>query len=267
MIGYSLGANNSTYVAKNVKHVDELIAIQASVWGRATAVGENVDRVIEIYNPKFWRTVGLGAKRLVSIHISYVTNSDSHFYADEDPEVHKFIFNEVKKLAAPTTPAKSVSGIQPEGIVGALDMQKVKAAMALLKSESEKLGPAKIEGTDTIDGNAVPAVFFGVTRMNNDFTLVDEVVKEAGGTATIFVKSGADYVRVATNVMRDDGSRAIGTILDPKGKVIEFINMDKAFYGEATILGKPYLTGYEPMHDALNNVIGIYYFGYLVRAL
>ena len=67
--------------------------------------------------------------------------------------------------------------------------------------------------------------------------------------------------------MRDDGSRAIGTILDPKGKVIEFINRDKAFYGEATILGKPYLTGYEPMHDALNNVIGIYYFGYLVRAL
>jgi hypothetical protein len=32
VVGYSLGANNSTYVAKNVKHVDELIAIQASVW-------------------------------------------------------------------------------------------------------------------------------------------------------------------------------------------------------------------------------------------
>src|ERR1700751_1975022 len=65
LIGYSLGANNSTYVAKNVKHVDELIAIQASVWGRATAVGENVDKAIEVYNPKFWRTAGLGAKRLV----------------------------------------------------------------------------------------------------------------------------------------------------------------------------------------------------------
>jgi hypothetical protein len=39
-----------------------------------------------------------------------------------------------------------ISGVQPEGVVGAQDMQKVKAAMALLKSESEKLGPAKIEG-------------------------------------------------------------------------------------------------------------------------
>jgi pimeloyl-ACP methyl ester carboxylesterase len=264
VIGYSLGANNATYVAQNVKHVDELIAIQASVWGRATALGENVDKAIEIYNPKFWRTAGLGAKRLAGIHFSYVTNSDSHFYADNDTEVHKFIFNEVKKLADPTAPAKSVSGIRPEGIVGAQDMQKVKAALALLKSESEKLGPAKIEGSDTIDGNSVPAVFFGATKMNSNFTLVDEVVKEADGTATIFVKSGADYVRVATNVMKDDGSRAVGTILDPKGKVIEFINMNEAFYGEATILGKPYLTGYEPMHDALNNIIGIYYFGYLV---
>jgi hypothetical protein len=264
VIGYSLGANNSTYVAQNVKHVDELIAIQASVWGQATAVGENVDKAIEIYNPKFWRTAGLGAKRLVGIHFSYVANSDSHFYAHGDPEVHKFVFNEVKKLADPTAPAKSVFGVQPEGVVGARDMQKVKAAMTLLKSVSEILGPAKIEGADPIEGNAVPAVFFGATKMNNNFSLVDGIVKQVGGTATIFVKSGADYVRVATNIKRDDGSRAIGTILDPKGKVIEFINRNEAFYGEATILGKQYLTGYEPMQDDHNNVIGIYYFGYLV---
>ncbi|MFY9838748.1 MAG: Cache 3/Cache 2 fusion domain-containing protein [Xanthobacteraceae bacterium] len=264
LIGYSLGANNATYVARNVKHVDELIAIQASVWGPATALGENVDNAVEIYNPKFWRTAGLGAKRLVGIHFSYMANSDSHFYADDDPDVHNFVFNEVRKLADPTMPAKSVSGILPEGTVGAQDMQKVKAALALLKSECEILGTAKIEGTDTLDSNAVPSLFFGATKMNNNFTFVDEVVKEVGGTASVFVKNGADYVRVATNVMKDDGSRAIGTILDPKGKVIEFINRNEAFYGEATILGKPYLTGYEPMHDALNNIIGIYYFGYLV---
>ena len=127
VIGYSLGANNSTFVAQNVKHVDELIAIQASVWGQTTAIGENVDKAIEIYNPKFWRTAGLGAKRLVGIHFSYVANSDSHFYADNDPEVHNFVVNEVKKLADPTAPAKSVFGVQPEGVVGAQDMQKVKA--------------------------------------------------------------------------------------------------------------------------------------------
>src|SRR6516164_9983280 len=159
VIGYSLGANNSTYITTKIKHVDELIAIQPSLWGPSAAIVENVDKAIEIYNPRFWRTAGLGAKRLVGVHFSYITNSDSHPYAHKNPQVHKFIFNEVKTIADPTIPAKSVSGIRPEGIVGALDMQKVKAAMALLKSESEKLGVPKIKGTDTIDGNVVPAVF------------------------------------------------------------------------------------------------------------
>jgi hypothetical protein len=88
-------------------------------------------------------------------------------------------------------------------------------------------------------------------------------VKENGGTATIFVKSGDEYVRVSTNVKKDDGSRAIGTILDPNGKAIVAIREGKPFYGEVTILEKPYVTGYEPMRDASNNVIGIYYVGYM----
>lgn len=88
-------------------------------------------------------------------------------------------------------------------------------------------------------------------------------MKQAQGTATIFVKNGDEYIRVATNVKKDDGSRAIGTVLDPKGKAIEFIRKGEAFYGEVDILGKPYITGYKPIRDASQNVIGIYYVGYM----
>ncbi len=147
--------------------------------------------------------------------------------------------------------------------VGQAQDAKVKTAMDVLKSMAEKLGPSKIEGTDTVAGKQVPAIYFGSTKMNNNFDLVDEVVKQAGGTATIFVKSGDEYVRVATNVKKGDGSRAIGTILDPKGKAIQSIKKDEAFYGEVDILGKPYITGYDPIRDASKNVIGIYYVGYL----
>ena len=52
------------------------------------------------------------------------------------------------------------------------------------------------------------------------------------------MKSGDEYVRVATNVKKDDGSRAIGTILDPKGKAIVSIQKNEPFYGEVDILGK-----------------------------
>ena len=82
-------------------------------------------------------------------------------------------------------------------------------------------------------------------------------------TATLFVKNGDEYVRVSTSVPKPDGSgRAIGTILDPSGKAIIEIKQGKPFYGEVTILGTPYITGYEPMKDASGSVIGIYYVGY-----
>src|SRR5271167_1632181 len=147
--------------------------------------------------------------------------------------------------------------------MGAAQDGKVKTAMELLRSMADKLGPPKIEGMDTVAGKQLPAIYFGSMKMNNNFSLVDDVVKQAGGTATIFVKNGDEFVRVATNVKKDDGSRAIGTILDPKGKVIAAIRKGEAFYGEVGILGKPYMTGYEPIRDSSKNIIGISYVGYM----
>jgi hypothetical protein len=99
--------------------------------------------------------------------------------------------------------------------VGDAQMDNVKTSMAALKAKTAKLGAPKIEGNDPVAGKDVPGLYFGTTKMNNFFDVVDEVVKENGGTATLFVKAGEEYVRVATNVKKDDGSRAIGTILDP----------------------------------------------------
>ena len=147
--------------------------------------------------------------------------------------------------------------------IGVAQDGKVKTAMELLRSMTDKLGPPKIEGMDTVAGKQLPAIYFGSTKMNNNFSLVDDVVKQAGGTATIFVKNGDEFVRVATNVKKEDGSRAIGTILDPKGKAIASIQKSEAFYGDVDILGKPYVTGYEPIRDSSQDVIGIYYVGYL----
>ena len=141
--------------------------------------------------------------------------------------------------------------------------EDVQSSMQLLKSNAAALGSPSIKGEEAVAGKMAPALYFGGTKMNNNFTLVDDVVKEKGGTATIFVKSGDEYVRVATNVKKDDGSRAIGTVLDPKGKAIANIAKGEAFFGDVDILGKLYTTGYDPIRDASGKVIGIYYVGYL----
>ena len=79
--------------------------------------------------------------------------------------------------------------------------------------------------------------------------------------ATLFVKSGKDYIRVATNVSTRIGSgRGIGTVLS--GAPLELIKAGKAYYGNAPILGTPYISGYEPIKDALGVTIGVYFVGY-----
>lgn len=139
---------------------------------------------------------------------------------------------------------------------------KVTKAMGILKAETAKLGAPKTEGTDKTGDKTTPGLYFGTTKVNNNFTVVDKVKAEAGGTATLFVKAGDEYVRVSTNVPGKVDGRALGTILDPKGKAIVEINAGKAFYGEVEILGTPYVTGYEPVKNAAGNVIGILYVGY-----
>jgi hypothetical protein len=141
---------------------------------------------------------------------------------------------------------------------------RVAKSMAALKDQTAKLGAPRIEGDEPVGGKDAPALYFGSTKMNNNFAVVDEVAKEDGRgmTATLFVKGGDDeYIRISTNVPKPDGSgRAIGTILS--GPVLEAIQMGKPYYGKAPILGVPYVTGYEPIKDASGAIIGIYYVGY-----
>lgn len=145
------------------------------------------------------------------------------------------------------------------------DDSRVAASMESLKAMTAKHGTAKIEGKEAVGGKDAPTLYFGPTKINNNFEIVDAVSKEDGKgmTATLFVLGGDEYIRVSTSVPKPDGSgRAIGTILDPSGKAIAEIKQGRPFYGEVTILGTPYITGYEPMKDASGKVIGIYYVGY-----
>ena len=140
---------------------------------------------------------------------------------------------------------------------------RVQKSMELLKSMTAKLGAPKIEGEEAVGGKNAPALYFGTTKVNNNFEIVDAIGKEDGQgmAATLFVKGGDEYIRVATTVPKPDGSgRAIGTVL--AGPALEAIQQGKAYYGDAPILGVPYTTGYEPIKDGSGNIIGIYLVGY-----
>lgn len=138
---------------------------------------------------------------------------------------------------------------------------RVDTAMALLRQRAAALGEASLGGTVSFLGQRVPDLRIGESSVVGDYSLVDEVTAIAGGTATLFVRRGEDYVRVSTNVMRD-GQRAVGTLLSPTGKAIAAIRDGRDYVGQVDILGTPYLTAYSPIRAASGEIIGIWYVGY-----
>ena len=138
-------------------------------------------------------------------------------------------------------------------LTNSLYLEHVKAGMSALKYFSTE------EGTPVLENGILK---FGNTIINNNFNIVDRVKSIVGGTATIFTKKEDSFIRISTNVVKDNGERAIGTALDPNGKAYKAITQGIPFYGLVTILNKPYITGYEPIKDIAGDIVGIFYTGY-----
>jgi methyl-accepting chemotaxis protein len=148
-----------------------------------------------------------------------------------------------------------------------LVMEQVKTGMRILIHAGTELGSANYGNSAIVRSYTVPDLVFGRKNQALNYELVDNVKSLIGGTATLFSKTGDKFVRISTNVEKSNGDRAIGTILNPDGKAIKNIWNGKAYYGLVNILGSPYLTGYEPMVDTKNELIGIWYVGYKLSAL
>jgi hypothetical protein len=101
VVGYSLGANSSVFVANKAKYVDLIVALQPSIFSWNPSVIGNVGRMIEIYNPNPLMTFGgMGSKKLVGPNIEYIANNDSHPGAQFNPEFRSLVKTEVAKLSA-----------------------------------------------------------------------------------------------------------------------------------------------------------------------
>ncbi len=103
------------------------------------------------------------------------------------------------------------------------------------------------DGAMTVDGHV----------LNGDFASVDHIKQLVGGVATVF----SGDVRVTTNVMQKDGTRAVNTQLARGPAYDAVIHNGKPFRGEAAILGEPYMVAYDPIKSASGKVVGILFVG------
>jgi len=106
VVGYSLGANSSVFVANKAKYVDLIIALQPSMLSWNPPVTGNVGRMIEIYNPNPWMTFGgMGSKKLSGPNIEYIANNDSHPGAQFNSEFRSLVKTEVAKFLVENEPS------------------------------------------------------------------------------------------------------------------------------------------------------------------
>jgi PAS domain S-box-containing protein len=132
-----------------------------------------------------------------------------------------------------------------------LSKTKLSGDLSLLRNRFAALGTPGIN-----DGK----ITYGSQVINNNYDVVDSIEKDTGSKATVFQKIDNKAIRVSTNVLGVDGSRAIGTpVSDTVYDAV--ITNGQTYYGTADVVGKKYVTVYEPIRNSRGEVIGILFVG------
>ncbi len=111
------------------------------------------------------------------------------------------------------------------------------------------------------DGKPEAVMSFQGTPLNGNFDLVDRFTKDSqGAVATVFARTGDDFIRVTTSLKKQDGERAFKTLLDRKHPAYPLMAEGKTYIGRASLFGQDYMTVYEPIREG-NRTIGILFIG------
>ena len=131
-----------------------------------------------------------------------------------------------------------------------------KSFQASLKGKVE-IDPVTVD----IKGRATPTLKIDGQPANLDFTAVDAFTQSTGAVATLFARSGDDFVRVTTSVRDDHGERVVGTVLDRTKPAYKAAMDGTDYLGLATLFGHQYMTHYEPLRDASGRVVALAFVG------
>ncbi|CAE6884656.1 Methyl-accepting chemotaxis protein PctB [Pseudomonas sp. THAF187a] len=114
----------------------------------------------------------------------------------------------------------------------------------------------------TVGSLQAPALYLGATRLNNEFTEVDDFTRMTAGVATVFVRDGDEFVRITTSLTKQDGTRALGTVLDHQHPAYQKLLAGQGYVGRALLFDRFYMTQYTPVRDAGGRVIAVLFVGF-----
>ena len=148
-------------------------------------------------------------------------------------------------------------------LIDASDQDLRLRAAALAQAFQTRLaGRFELDAAITeVNGKPAPTLRLDGRTVNMDFAIPDQFTQATGAVATVFAKTGDDFIRVTTSLKTDKGQRAIGTLLDRAHPGYKATLEGKTYNGAAVLFGKPYITQYDPIRDAQGQVIGLSFIG------
>jgi len=254
--------------------------IQRYILGTAyDRVGNNLDAARTFYEEEI-RDIG-EALRLVSLNedpdLLREKMGLDYFYVLSSEEIAS-VQNEIVQRA--WKEKKMLGGTR---IIDAEELEKmpeaagIRTRMEILETQRAKPTSKTVLESAMAKEHAVPirsadgkygTLIYGGRIINQDHALVDRIRAlvfgnelydaKPVGTVTVF----QDDVRIATNVLNEDGTRAIGTRVSAEvyEKVLE---RGQTWHDRAFVVTDWYKTAYEPIRNIEGDTIGILYVGIL----
>jgi methyl-accepting chemotaxis protein-2 (aspartate sensor receptor) len=150
-----------------------------------------------------------------------------------------------------------------EALATEYDRSLGRSATAILEVFRAQLpGAISVEPGRTLQVGGVdaPVLRAGERVLDLDLDLVDRVSGK-GVVATIFARTGEDFVRITTSLRKEDGTRAVGTLLGRAHPAHGPLLAGQGYTGRAALFGGEYVTRYEPVRDAQGATIAVLFVG------
>ncbi len=152
-------------------------------------------------------------------------------------------------------------------------LAKVESDLVLANLVLHSTGHVTIDPDETIEIEAVdqltkessivslPSLKAGNDPLAFNYSIVDSIQDHVGGTATIFQVFSEGLLRISTNVLNGDLTRAVGTYISTDSPVYQTVMSGETYYGRAYVVNSWYITAYEPIEDPDGTVIAVLYVG------
>ncbi|WP_299011790.1 Cache 3/Cache 2 fusion domain-containing protein [uncultured Shewanella sp.] len=107
------------------------------------------------------------------------------------------------------------------------------------------------------EGRKINDAFIDGQSIVGNTSIVDRFTHDTDVTATIFLASGNEFVRVATTLKTDSSHRASGAILGPGHPAYTKLSNGQVYYDKVRLFGREYISYYSPIKDEFHRIRGV----------